>query len=121
MKTQAAVLVELDQPLEIVELEIPPLKRGQVLVKLFYSGVCRSQINEIKGFKGHDPYLPHTLGHEGSGIVVEVGEGVSKVQTGDAVVLTWIKGKGLEQPGTLYKWGSRSVNSGAIHGVCHHL
>ena len=114
MKTIAAVLVQLNQPLEIMELEIPLLKKGQVLVQLAYSGLCHSQINEWKGIKGPDAYLPHTLGHEGSGIVLEVGEGVTKVKAGDHVVLSWIKGTGLDIPVTLYRMGEKIVNSGAI-------
>lgn len=114
MKTTAAVLVELNAPLEIRELEIPLLKRGQVLVEVAYSGACRSQLNEIKGLKGKDPYLPHTIGHEGSGIVREVGEGVTKTKPGDHVVLSWIKGKGLEGGGCQYTSGEEKVNSGPI-------
>ena len=54
MKTKAAVLYEIGKPLVIEELQIPELKDGQVLVKLLYSGVCRTQLNEIKGLKGED-------------------------------------------------------------------
>lgn len=92
MKTKAAVLCEINKPLQIEELMIPELQSGQVLVKIAYSGICRSQLNEIQGLKGQDNYLPHTLGHEGSGIVEAIGPGVSKVELGDHVVLTWIKG-----------------------------
>ncbi|MEI6531891.1 MAG: alcohol dehydrogenase catalytic domain-containing protein, partial [Chlamydiota bacterium] len=88
MKTTAAVLVQIGKPLEIQELELPALKKGQVLVEIHYSGLCHTQLNEIKGLKGEDKYLPHTLGHEGSGIIIEIGEGVTKVQKGDHVVLS---------------------------------
>ena len=115
MKTKAAVLYEINKPLQIEELTIPDLQPGQVLVKIAYSGVCRSQLNEIQGLKGEDNYLPHTLGHEGSGIVEAIGPGVSKVEPGDYVVLTWIKGTGADVPSTLYKKAEGSiVNSGAI-------
>lgn len=110
-KTVAAVLVEIGKPLEIQELTLPPLKKGQVLVEIHYSGLCHTQLNEIRGLKGEDKYLPHTLGHEGSGIVLDIGEGVTKVKKGDHVVLSWIKGTGLEAGGSLY---SDSVNSGPI-------
>ncbi|NIO20704.1 MAG: alcohol dehydrogenase catalytic domain-containing protein, partial [Candidatus Aenigmarchaeota archaeon] len=70
MKTLAVVLFETNKPLEIRELTIPELKKGQVLVKVAYSGLCRTQLNEIRGRKGVDRWLPHTLGHEGSGEVV---------------------------------------------------
>ena len=56
-----------------------------------YSGICGAQINEIDAVKGKDKFLPHLLGHEGSGIVENVGEGVTKVKTGDRVVLHWQK------------------------------
>ncbi len=115
MKTRAAILSQINQPLEIDELIIPELKCGQVLVKIAYSGVCHSQLNEIRGLKGEDKFLPHTLGHEGSGIVMEVGADVQKVQAGDPVVLTWIKGSGLDIPATQYHRHDGSiVNSGAI-------
>lgn len=115
MKTKAVVLYELGKPLIIEELQVPELKHGQVLVRVVYSGVCRSQLNEIKGFKGEDKYLPHTLGHEGSGIVESVGTGVTKVKPGDHVVPTWIKGDGLDVPSTSYQRSNGSlVNSGAI-------
>ena len=114
MKTQAAVLSKLRAPLEIWELEIPPLRPGQVLVKLAYSGLCHSQLNEIRGLKGEDKFLPHTLGHEGSGTVEATGEGVTKVKSGDAVVLSWLKGEGADVPGTHYSSSYGVVNSGAI-------
>lgn len=113
MKINAAVLCEIGQPLVFMELEVPPLARGQVLVQIMYTGICRTQINEIMGLKGADPYLPHTLGHEGSGIVMECGEGVTKVKPKDHVIATWIKGDGLDAPRTVYK-GAGNVNSGAI-------
>jgi S-(hydroxymethyl)glutathione dehydrogenase/alcohol dehydrogenase len=114
MKTKAAVLYKINGPLIIEELEIPQLKEGQVLVKILYSGICHSQINEIRGERGEDPYLPHLLGHEGSGIVEEVGPGVTKVKKGDYVVLSWIKGKGLNAPSCQYPKGDLKINSGAI-------
>lgn len=110
MKTKAAILVKQRAPLEIQELEIPVLKEGQILVKMAYSGLCHSQLNEIKGTKGEDKFLPHTLGHEGSGIVVDIGPKVTKVMTGDHVVCSWIKGQGMDVPNCRYG----EVNSGAI-------
>ena len=114
MKTNAAVLIAHNQPLEIVTLDLPPLQAGQLIVKMAYSGVCQSQLMEVTGKRGKDPYLPHLLGHEGSGEVIEIGEGVSKVKPGDNVVLGWIKGKGINAPGATYKWGDVTVNSGSV-------
>lgn len=119
MKTEAAILCATNQPLEIWELEIPKLNRGQVLVEIAYSGVCRTQLNEIKGYKGPDAYLPHTLGHEGAGIVREIGEGVTKVKPDDHVVLSWIKGEGVEAGGSKYSSEKGLVNSGPISTFLH--
>ncbi len=112
--TQAAVLVELNQPLRIKTLSLPQLKPGQILVDVAYSGICQSQLLEIRGKRGNDPYLPHTLGHEGSGTVLEVGPGVVKIRPGDRVVLSWIKGSGADVPSTVYPSTEGHVNSGAI-------
>jgi S-(hydroxymethyl)glutathione dehydrogenase / alcohol dehydrogenase len=114
MRTTAAILVELDAPLEIVELEMPALKLGQVMVELAFAGICHTQLLEIRGKRGPDAFLPHCLGHEGSGIVVEIGAGVTKVKPGDEVVLSWIKGNGLDVPGTVYRWDARDVNAGGV-------
>lgn len=114
MKTTAAVLVELGKPLELVELDIPALKPGQVLVEVMASGICHTQLLEARGHRGEDRYLPHCLGHEGTGRVLEAGPGVSKVKPDDRVILSWIKGSGADVPGTSYKWTGRDVNAGAI-------
>lgn len=115
MKTPAAVLVEPNKPLEIIDLEIPTLHRGQVLVEVAFSGVCHTQILEWHGYRGADPYLPHCLGHEGSGTVLEIGNDVTKVDCGDRVVLSWIRGSGISAGGSVYGWEkTRSVNAGPI-------
>ncbi len=120
MKILAAVLVELGQPLELGELDVPPLKPGQVLVEIVFSGICHTQILETRGYRGEDRYLPHCLGHEGSGVVREVGQGITKVTPGDRVILSWIKGSGADVPGTTYRWGDRTVNAGAITTFSHY-
>jgi S-(hydroxymethyl)glutathione dehydrogenase / alcohol dehydrogenase len=114
MKTEAAILVELGKPLVMADLDIPPLKPGQVLVEIAYSGVCGSQVNEALGNKGEDRWLPHCLGHEGTGSVLEIGAAVTKVKAGDRVVLSWLKGSGIEAGGCVYGWGSRKVNAGSV-------
>jgi S-(hydroxymethyl)glutathione dehydrogenase/alcohol dehydrogenase len=114
MKTRAAVLVELGRPLEIAEIELPALKAGQVLVQVEHSGVCHTQLLEARGGRGPDAYLPHLLGHEGAGVVRELGAGVTKVKPGDAVVLSWMKGSGADVPGAVYRWGERKVNAGGM-------
>ncbi len=114
MKTRAAVLYQLNKPLVIEELEIPHLRPGQVLVKLLYSGICRSQINEITGLKGADHHLPHLLGHEGSGVVCAVGPGVAKIKTNDQVVISWIKGTGIDAEAPIYLRGDKNIFSGKL-------
>jgi S-(hydroxymethyl)glutathione dehydrogenase/alcohol dehydrogenase len=111
---KAAVLEELCKPLIIRELEIPTLQYGQVLVKIMYSGICRSQLMEVKGGRGEDPWIPHLLGHEGSGIVIALGNGVTKVSIGDQVILGWIRGDGIDAEGARFKCGDKVVNSGKV-------
>ncbi|HEV3007291.1 MAG TPA: zinc-binding dehydrogenase [Pirellulales bacterium] len=120
MQTEAAVLFELNQPLRRVTLEVPDLMPGQVLVEVAYSGVCHSQLHEIRGRRGPDRFLPHALGHEGSGVVRAIGPGVEKVRPGDHVVLTWIKGRGSDVPSTTYRAGSATINSGALCTFMRH-
>jgi S-(hydroxymethyl)glutathione dehydrogenase / alcohol dehydrogenase len=112
---KAAILTEQRRPLEIAEVTVPDtLDVGQVLVKIVYSGICGSQIGEIDGVKGADRFLPHLLGHEGSGVVVEVGPGVHHVQCGDKVVLHWRKGQGIESTCPQFPWKEHTVNAGWV-------
>ena len=101
-KIKAAVLFEKEHNLKIVELDLPELMFGQVLVKVIYSGVCRSQIMEVKGLRGEDVWLPHLLGHEAFGIVLKIGPGVSKLGVGEEVIISWIKGDGIDAPGQFF-------------------
>lgn len=113
--TQAAILVELKKPLVIDEIQLPErLDVGQVLVEIHSSGICGSQLGEIDGAKGEDKFLPHLLGHEASGTVLEVGPGVRQARPGDKVVLHWRKGPGIESPVPAYTWQGRKVNAGWI-------
>lgn len=112
---KAAILTELKKPLVIDDVELPEsLLYGQVLVKVEYSSICGSQLGEINGVKGHDPYLPHLLGHEGSGTVIEIGEGVKHVKVGDNVVMHWKKGLGIESAPPSYTWKGQKLNAGFV-------
>lgn len=111
---KAAVLFNTGKPLEICELTIPELSDGQILVKIAYSGVCHSQLMEVTGGRGEDKYLPHLLGHEGSGIVVSIGPSVTKFKVGDRVILGWIKGTGIDAIGAKYKYKDQIINSGGV-------
>lgn len=112
---RAAILVRQREPLVLDEVELPrELRHGQVLVRVRYSGICGSQLGEIDGVKGEDPYLPHLLGHEGSGLVLAVGEGVRTVAPGDAVVLHWMEGLGLRSEPPEYQWRGQRLNAGFV-------
>lgn len=114
MKTTAAILVEQRKPLVVDEVEIPALSYGQVLTRVHVSRICGSQIGEIDGVKGPDKYLPHLLGHEGGGVVVEVGPEVRQVKPGDRVVLHWRRGQGIEARPPVYRWNGRPLNAGFV-------
>ena len=115
MKISGAVLEKTGQPLVIHhDIETPILKSGQLLIKLSYAGICHSQLMEVLGKRGEDKFLPHFLGHEGVGDIVDIGSGITKVKKGDTVVLGWIKGHGLDAGGCQYQQGSRLINSGAV-------
>ena len=111
----AAILVEQNKPLIIDEVRLPKtLDFGQVLVRLHYSGICGSQLGEIKGVKGKDLYLPHLMGHEGSGTVVETGPEVTRVRRGDHVVLHWKPARGIEANPPEYEWQGKRLNAGKV-------
>jgi S-(hydroxymethyl)glutathione dehydrogenase/alcohol dehydrogenase len=114
-KMRAAILTEIQKPLIVDEVELPAsLDFGQVLVKLHFTGICGSQLGEIAGAKGPDTYLPHLLGHEGSGVVEGVGPMVKLVKPGDNVVLHWRKGDGIDAPTPKYSWRGKTLNAGSV-------
>ena len=85
IKSRAAVAFAPNEPLKIVELDVERPKKGEVLVKITHTGVCHTDAFTLSGA---DPegVFPVVLGHEGAGVVVEVGEGVSSVAVGDHVI-----------------------------------
>jgi Zn-dependent alcohol dehydrogenase len=93
---KAAILRQAKKPLSLETIRFEgPLKRGQVLVKIIYSGICGKQIDEILQKGGKDKFIPHLLGHEGVGLVLDIGPGVKKVKKNDQVILHWVKGSGI--------------------------
>jgi S-(hydroxymethyl)glutathione dehydrogenase / alcohol dehydrogenase len=111
---KAAVLEKIDAPLAIRDVELTELKVGQVLVKILVSGLCGAQLHEIRGHKGNAKFLPHLMGHEGCGIVEEVGPGVTTVEVGDKVVMHWRPGTGIEAPFPSYVLDGKSMSSGKV-------
>jgi S-(hydroxymethyl)glutathione dehydrogenase / alcohol dehydrogenase len=85
MKTRAAVAWEADKPLRIEEVDLDGPKAGEVLVRIVATGVCHTDAFTLSGA---DPegMFPVILGHEGGGIVQEVGSGVTSVRAGDHVI-----------------------------------
>ena len=114
-KSRAAILVSQNMPLEVDIIDFPEkLEFGQVIVKVEVSGICGSQIGEIYGHKGQDEFLPHLLGHEGCGKVIQIGEGVNTVKEGDKVVLHWKAGAGIQSNTPKYSWRGKNLNAGWI-------
>ena len=85
MKTRAAVAFAPKQPLEIVELDLEGPKAGEVLVEIMATGICHTDAYTLSG-KDSEGVFPSILGHEGAGIVREVGAGVTSVKPGDHVI-----------------------------------
>jgi len=85
MKSRAAVAFAAGKPLQVVEIDVAPPRKGEVLIRVTHTGVCHTDAYTLGG---DDPegLFPAVLGHEGAGIVVEVGEGVTSVKPGDHVI-----------------------------------
>ena len=85
IKSRAAVAFAAGEPLKIVEIDVEKPRKGEVMIKVTHTGVCHTDAFTLSG---DDPegIFPAVLGHEGAGIVVEVGEGVTSVKPGDHVI-----------------------------------
>ena len=113
--TEAAILVESGKPLVISKIDLPEkLHDNQILVELITSGVCGAQINEIDAVKGKDKFLPHLLGHEGYGQILQIGQYVNKVSKGDFVVLHWRPSNGSQSNAPMYRWNGKNLNAGWV-------
>jgi S-(hydroxymethyl)glutathione dehydrogenase / alcohol dehydrogenase len=87
LKTRAAVFFGAGKPFEIRELDLEEPRAGEVLVRMDAVGICGTDLHSVKG-EWNRP-TPTVLGHEGAGVVEEVGEGVTALASGDHVVLSW--------------------------------
>src|SRR6187401_3336138 len=85
MKTRAAVAFQAKKPLEIVEVDLEGPKEGEVLVEIMATGICHTDAYTLDGFDS-EGIFPSILGHEGAGVVREVGAGVTSVKPGDHVI-----------------------------------
>ena len=88
MRMTAAVLYDVNKPYSVETVELDPPKRGEVLVRIGAAGVCRSDLHFQKGEA--TIAMPAVLGHEGAGTVQQAGEGVTMVEPGDRVILSFV-------------------------------
>src|SRR5678816_1027787 len=87
---QAAVVEKFGQPLVVREMPVPEPGPGQALVEIVASGVCHTDLHAADGDWPVKPTLPFTPGHEGAGIVVALGSGVTHLKEGDRVGIAWL-------------------------------
>jgi alcohol dehydrogenase (nicotinoprotein) len=93
MKTKAAVVQEVGKPIEVEELDLDGPRDGEVLIRYTYAGLCHSDVHIQHG--DLPARLPMVLGHEGAGVIEEVGPGVTRVAAGDNVVCSFIPNCGV--------------------------
>lgn len=111
----AAVLYKQKKNLKITNLKYKKLPENYVLVKMKYTSICRSQIFEIDGLRGKDKYIPHLLGHEGTGKIIKLGENVKNFEVNDNVLLTWIRSKKKKFYNIKFvDHNNKNINSGPI-------
>jgi S-(hydroxymethyl)glutathione dehydrogenase / alcohol dehydrogenase len=116
--TKAAVLTNYDSPLELWEIDWEPLSFGQVRIQMLAAGICGAQLQEIRGEKGN--HLPRLMGHEGCGIVREIGPGVKTVRVDDKVVLHWRKGDGIESENPQWRYRDAQATAGLVTVFSQH-
>src|SRR5579862_9516401 len=93
MKTKAAVITEPGKRIEVEELDLEGPGAGELLIRYTHAGLCHSDLHIVHG--DIDARMPMVLGHEGAGIVEEVGPGVTRVAPGDHVVCSFIPNCGI--------------------------
>lgn len=89
-KMKAAVVTDFAKPLDIREVEKPEVSDGKIVVKIEASGVCHTDLHAARGDWPVKPQPPFIPGHEGVGVVAEVGRGVTSVREGDRVGVPWL-------------------------------
>src|SRR2546427_2295527 len=87
MKAKAAVLFEVGKRLELCDVDVAAPQAGEVLIRMAAGGVCHSDLHAMTGHLVAS--LPAILGHEGAGVVADVGPGVTSLKTGDHVIPLW--------------------------------
>jgi Zn-dependent alcohol dehydrogenase len=121
IKSRAAIFEAYGKPLVVDEVDYGDPDADQVVVKLFASGICHSQLHQINNSASPAPQL---LGHEATGVVVQAGSKVSRVKEGDRVMVTWLPGAASKQLGTPSiggaTWRGQDVPSGNVYTWAEH-
>ncbi len=121
-KTRAAVKVEHGQPLVVEELVLQDPQESEVLVELFASGICHSQLHQI-----HSPHsrMPGLLGHEATGVVLKVGSEVTHLKEGDHCMVTWVpRDVKVDSPSptpTRFEFRGKQYIGGAVYTWAEHV
>ena len=122
IQSKAAILIEPNTPLVIDQVTFPDPAPDQVLVKLFASGICHSQLHQLHrtpqaAHRGTPAVYPSLLGHEATGVVVATGREVTHVQAGDHVITTWVDRGAVEgappRPPVMVQWNGQTVPASA--------
>ena len=127
MKSKTAIHLQHGQRLVVDEIEIPDPRPDQVIVKLFSSGLCHSQLHQMRDAESPRPIV---LGHEGTGVITHVGSDVTHVKEGDHAIVTWVPrtparsrrpvvptGATYREElvhGSVYTWGENVLTSGEL-------
>jgi S-(hydroxymethyl)glutathione dehydrogenase/alcohol dehydrogenase len=117
LKNKIAVLTKINSQLKLINnINIPSLKRNQVLIKVIYTAVCGSQLQEISGNRDSKKYIPHALGHEASGYVIDKNKSVTKVKINDKVFISWISSNGKDAlpPKYYFPQTKKLINCGKV-------
>ena len=120
-KNLAAILNKQKKDLLILNLNVPTIPNGYVLVKMIYSGICHTQLNEISGILGKDKFMPHCMGHEGVGEIISLAKDIKGFKLRDRVVVSWIKKKIKKKilP-TFYTSNSKKINTGGCNTLLNY-
>jgi len=116
IEIKAAVLNKINHDLELKRIyHEGDLSKNQALVKIIYSGICGSQIGEISGVKGKDKYLPHLLGHEATGKIVNISPRIKNLKRNDKVILHWQRNYGVDSKTPIYTDNkNKKINAGWV-------
>lgn len=121
IKSKIAYLNKINKKLVFGNFILGNLKPNQVLVKLKYTSVCKSQIMEVKGKRGVDKFLPHCLGHEAYGTVIKFGSSVKKFKIGDKVICSWIPKSKNTTSNSIFDINNKKINYGQIFTFGDHV